>query len=103
MSCDIGEATEGLENEQSLILQPFCCLIYITAHSQTLLLLHLRHRSFPNPSVASPTSPGELPMVDGASDRRRNFSKLVDQKGLNLNPASNKTILFQFPDELFSC
>ena len=36
------EATEGLENEQSLILQP-------------LLSLYLRHRSFSNPSIASPT------------------------------------------------
>ena len=39
-----------------LILQPFCCFIYITAHSPTLLLLHLRHSSFSNPSFASPTS-----------------------------------------------
>ena len=36
MSCDVGEVTERLENEQS----------YITAHSPTLLLLLLRHRLF---------------------------------------------------------
>ena len=73
MSCDVSEATEGLENEQSLILQtlpslhlrhssffnpsvvspttqlillPFSRLTYVTAHSTTLLSLHLRHRHF---------------------------------------------------------
>ena len=39
-----------------LILQPFCRFTYITAHSPTLPLLHLRHSSFSNPSFASPTS-----------------------------------------------
>ena len=29
---------------------------YVTAHSPTLLLLHLRHSPFSNPSFASPTS-----------------------------------------------
>ena len=29
---------------------------YVTAHSPTLSSLYLRHSSFPNPSVASPTS-----------------------------------------------
>ena len=48
MSCDVGEATEVFENEQSLILQP-------------LTSLHLCHSSFYNYSVASPTSPGEPP------------------------------------------
>ena len=43
MRCYVGDATEGLENEQSLILQP-------------LPSLHLRHSSFSNPSLASPTS-----------------------------------------------
>ena len=63
MSCDVGEVTERLENEQrsnihtaKLILQPFCCFRYITAHSPSLLLLYLHHSSFFNPSVASPTS-----------------------------------------------
>ena len=69
MSCDVGEVIESLENEQSsfsnlsvtspmsqLILQPFRRSTYVTAHSPTLLLLHLRHSSFSNPSFASPTS-----------------------------------------------
>ena len=41
---------------QSLILQPFSCFTYVTAHSTTLLSLHLRHSSFYSSSVASPTS-----------------------------------------------
>ena len=50
MSCDI---------EALLILQPFHCFIYVTAHSihyPTLLSLHLCHSSFSNPYIASPTS-----------------------------------------------
>ena len=45
-----------------LILQPFRRFIYVTAHSTTVPLLHLRHRhfilhgSFSNPSDALPTS-----------------------------------------------
>ena len=39
-----------------LILQPFRRFTYVTAHSPTLPLLHLRHSSFSNPSFASPTS-----------------------------------------------
>ena len=39
-----------------LILQPFRCFTYVTAHSSTLPLLLLRHSSFSNPSVALPTS-----------------------------------------------
>ena len=39
-----------------LILQLFRCFSYVTAHSPTLPLLHLRHSSFSNPSVASPMS-----------------------------------------------
>ena len=39
-----------------LILQPFLRFTYVTAHSPTLPLLHLRHSSFFNPSFASPTS-----------------------------------------------
>ena len=38
-----------------LILNPFCPFTYVTAHSPTLPLLHLRHSSFSNP-FASPTS-----------------------------------------------
>ena len=85
MSCDVGEATEGLENElchsevterlenelneqssfsnlsvtsptSQLILQSFRCFTYVTAHSPTLPLLYLRHSSFSNPSLPSPTS-----------------------------------------------
>ena len=36
MSCDVGEA----------ILQPFRRFTYVTAHSTTIPLLHLRHRHF---------------------------------------------------------
>ena len=68
MSCDVGEVTERLENElcsnlsvtsptSQLILQPFRRFIYVTAHSATLPLLHVRYSSFSNPSFASPTSP----------------------------------------------
>ena len=39
-----------------LILQPFRRFTYITAHSPTLPLLHLRHSSFSNPSFSSPKS-----------------------------------------------
>ena len=53
MSCDVGKATEGLENELSL--QPFRRLTYVTAHSPTIPLLHLHHSLFPNPSGALPT------------------------------------------------
>ena len=79
MSCDVGKATDGLENElwrrwsdgkigewaanlfvtsptSHLILQPFRRFTYVTAHSPTLPLFHLRHSSFSNPSFASPTS-----------------------------------------------
>ena len=52
MSCDVGEAAERLENEQS----SFRRFTYITAHSPNLPLLHLRHSSFSNPSFASLTS-----------------------------------------------
>ena len=39
-----------------LILQPFRCFTYVTAHSPTIPSLYLRHSSFSNPSVPSPTS-----------------------------------------------
>ena len=39
-----------------LILQPFHCFTYVTAHSPTFLLLHLCHSSFSNPFFASPKS-----------------------------------------------
>ena len=46
--CDVGEAL--------LILQHFRHCTYVTTHSPTLPSLYLRHSSFSNPSVASPTS-----------------------------------------------
>ena len=103
MSYDVGKATEGLENElwcrwsdgkvgewALLFLEPFRHFTYVTTHSPTLPSLYLRHSSFFNPSVASPTSqfilqpffrfsyvtssslnsPGEPPML------RRTFNKL---------------------------
>ena len=39
-----------------LILQTFRRFTYVTAHSPTFPLLHLRHSSFSNPSFACPTS-----------------------------------------------
>ena len=39
-----------------LILQPFRHFTYVTAHSPTLSSLYLRHNSFSNSSVVSPTS-----------------------------------------------
>ena len=39
-----------------LILQAFRHFIYVTAHFTTLPLLHLRHSSFYNPSLASSKS-----------------------------------------------
>ena len=72
MSCDIGKATEGLENElwrrwnelccislylwALLILKLFSHFTYVTSHSPTLPSLYLRHSWYSNPSVASPTS-----------------------------------------------
>ena len=77
MSCDVGKAKEGLENElwcrwsnekfgewaeliviviAELILQPFRHFTYVTAYSPTLPSLYLRHSSFSNPFVASPMS-----------------------------------------------
>ena len=62
-ACDVGEAIEGLESELwhrwsngRIGEWPFHHFTYVTTHSQTLLSLYLHHSSFPNPSVASPTS-----------------------------------------------
>ena len=44
------------ELSAELILQPLRHFTYVTTHSSTLPSLFLRHSSFPNPSVASPTS-----------------------------------------------
>ena len=111
MSCDVGKAMEGLENElwcslgevterlenelcydynyelcsfsnlsitsptSQLILQPFRRFTYVTAHSPTLPLFHLRHSSFSNPSFASPRSQG-LHLIHLAN---RPWSTLVSQ------------------------
>ena len=84
ISCDVGKAAEGLENElwhrwsnvrvgewgsasfsypsPQLVLQPFRCFTYVihftyvTTHSTTLPPLYLRQSSFYNTSVASPKS-----------------------------------------------
>ena len=48
MNCDVCEA--------ELILQPFRQLTRVTTHSPTLPSLYLRHSSFSNLSVTSPTS-----------------------------------------------
>ena len=62
MSCDVGKATEWLENE----LQPFRHFTYVTTNSPTLPLLHLRHSSLQlffrisyvtGSSLASPDEP----------------------------------------------
>ena len=47
-ACGVGKATsEGLENEHSLIRQPFRRLTYVTAHSPILpASLHVHHRHF---------------------------------------------------------
>ena len=64
MSCGVGEVTERFWEwaelivilTAELILQVFRHFTYVTAHSPTLPLLHLRHSSFSNPSFTSPTS-----------------------------------------------
>ena len=77
MSCDVGKAREGLENElwrrwsdrkvgewteliviAELILQAFSHFTYVTVHSDfpSFPSLHLRHSSFPYPSLILPTS-----------------------------------------------
>ena len=54
-SCSFSNLSVTLPTSQ-LILQPFRRFTHVTAHSPTLLLLHLRHNSFSNPSFVSPTS-----------------------------------------------
>ena len=69
MSCNVGEATEGLENElwrrwsdlklgewAEFILLAFSHFTYVTAHSTTPPSLYLSRSSLSNPSAASPTS-----------------------------------------------
>ena len=67
MSCDVGKATEWLENElwrrwsdgkvgEWAHSTTFPYFTYVTDHSPTLPSLYLRHSSFSNTSAASPTS-----------------------------------------------
>ena len=56
MSCDVGDATESLENEQSWFSKLYSRFTYVTTHYPTLPSLHLRHNSFSNPSLALPMS-----------------------------------------------
>ena len=63
MSCDVGKATEGLENElwrkwSDVKVGEWAELIVIVMAELILqpLSLHLRHSLFSNPSVALPTS-----------------------------------------------
>ena len=59
MNCDVGEVTERLDNEICYDYNYEICSfsnLFVTAHSPTLPLLHLRHNSFSNLSVALPTS-----------------------------------------------
>ena len=62
-ACDAGEAKEGLENQLwrrwsngRVGEWAFRHFTYVTAHCPTLPSLYLRHSSFSNPSVYSPTS-----------------------------------------------
>ena len=121
VSCNVGGVTESLENELCydynyelcsfsklsvtshtsqliLILQDFRHFTYVTAHCPTLPSLYLRHNSFFNPSIATPTSqlilqpffrlsyvtefsltsPGEPPMATGRSTRNINRNGRTD-------------------------
>ena len=51
--CSDIETDQSPSPMSQLILQPFHHFTYITAHFPTLLLLHLHHSSFSNPSFAS--------------------------------------------------
>ena len=53
VSCDVGEVTERLENEQGWRMS---CDVGEVTHSPIFPSLHVRHSSFSNPSVALPTS-----------------------------------------------
>ena len=73
-----------------LILEPFRHFTYVTAHYPTFPSVYLRHSSFSNPSVASPTSqfvhqsffrifyvtgssltsPGEPPMIEASRSKQ---------------------------------
>ena len=101
MSSDVGEVMERLENE------PFRHFTYVTAYSTTLLLLHLRHSSFTNPSVAftqvtanSPTLPSPSP----TSSHFPTISLLHLRHSLFSNPyvASPTSLLILNPSVAFT-
>ena len=58
-----GEPPMFLIEWAELIIQPFRHFTYVTTHSPILPSLYLRHRSFSNPSVASPTSQFILQLI----------------------------------------
>ena len=112
MSSDVGEVTERLENElcydynydlcsfsnlfvtsptSQLNLQPFRRFAYVTAHSPTLPLLHLRHSLFSNPCFASATSQA-LHLIHLSSAHSPTFPSLH----LRHNSFSNPLSISQF-------
>ena len=86
-----------------LNFQPFRRFTYVTAHSPTLPLLHLRHCSLSNPSFASPTSQdfhlihlASRPMTPSTVCWLRPYYKQYDvNKTEQESPFSDKTIKFR--------
>ena len=86
-----------------LIFQPFCCFTYVTAHSPTLMLLHLCHSSFSNPSFASPTSQA-LHLIHLASRLLHVFVQNIISDGVTRqqnSPALQNSICSQLMKETF--
>ena len=76
-----------------LILQPFRRFTYITAHSSTLPLLHLRHSSFSNPSFASRTSQA-LHLIHMASRPRHvHVVKIISKSPLRCTIIAHEKII----------
>ena len=117
MSCDIGEVTDRLENEQSylqyneqssfsnlsvtsptsqLILQPIRRFTYITTHSQTLPLLHLRHSSFSNPFVASTSSSFSNPSFASPMSQALHLTHLCSFSNISVTSPTLKLTLQPF-------
>ena len=70
-----------------LILQPFRHFTHFTARSPTLLLLHLRHSSFSNPSVGLPTAHSPtLPSLYPCHSSFSNLSVALPTSQLSLQP-----------------
>ena len=76
--------------KSQLILQPFRRFTYVTAHSPTLPLLHLRHSSFSYPSFASPTSQTLHVCHMASRDEQSSFSNL------SVTPPTSQLILQPF-------